>query len=185
MAHDRDELEEMIRRYNAASDEAGRTGNWSPLGEFYTDDALYTWDNGGSWQFAARGPQQIVDWVLGTEMEGLEGWEYPYARILIDDQQDMVVAFWRQFSPPDVVDPDGDRYEIPGTGGSWFHYAGDFKWDWQRDFFDHMNAGNTFLAMAKDGALSDGMQARMEKGADMPGWQRRTDLDWYSTIPES
>jgi hypothetical protein len=181
----RDELEEMIRRFNAASDEAGLTGDWSPLGAFYTDDALYTWDNGGAWQFAARGPDQIVDWVLGTEMDGLDGWEYPYVRTLIDEQQGEIVAFWRQLGPVDRSGPDGERYEIPGTGGSWFHYAGDFKWDWQRDFFDHMNAGHTFLTMAQNGDLADGMLRRLDQGSDMPGWIRRNDLDWHSTIPRT
>ena len=102
-------------------------------------------------------------------------------RTLIDDQRGEVVGFWRQQSPPTG---DGSRYEIAGTGGSWFHYAGDFKWDWQRDFFDHMNAGTVFLQMAKDGALSEGMQRRMEKGASMPGWVRLEDNDWVATIPE-
>jgi len=181
MAHARDELEEMINRYQAASDKAGETGDWSPLGDFYTDDALYTWNNGPKHMFVARGAQQIVDWVLGTEMDGLDGWEYRYVRKLIDPEQDEVVAFWRQIAPE--AEPDGDRYEIPGTGGSWFHYAGDFQWDWQRDFFDHMNAGQTCLLMAKNGHLSEPMHRRMEKGADMPGWQLRSELDWYTTLP--
>jgi hypothetical protein len=167
----RDELEEMIRRFRATNDEAGRTGNWAALAEFYTDDALYTWNNGPRHEFAARGRDQIRD---------LEGWQYDYVRTLVDDVRGEVVAFWRQQSPPA---PDGTRYEIAGTGGSWFHYAGDFKWDWQRDFFDHMNAGTVFLQMAKDGALSDGMQRRMEQSASMPGWVRLEEVDWISTIP--
>lgn len=181
MAHDRAELEEMLRRFEAANDEAGRTGDWSPLGDFYTEDALYSWNNGPRHEFVARGPQQIVDWVLGTEMDGLEGWEYPYMRKLIDETQDEIVVFWRQIAPS--TGPNGAPYEIPGTGGSWFHYAGDFKWDWQRDFFDHMNAGETFLFMMGQGDLSDGMQARMEKGAAMPGWVRRSEFDWTDTLP--
>jgi hypothetical protein len=180
MAHSRDEIEEMIGRYESANNRAGETGDWTPLGDFYTADALYTWNNGPKHEFAARGPQQIIDWVMGTEMEGLGGWDYPYVARLIDAEQDMVVGFWRQLGPEG---PDGERYEVPGTGGSWFHYAGDFKWDWQRDFFDHMNAGQTYLLMMKNGDLSEGMQRRMEKGADMPGWALRRDLDWYSTIP--
>lgn len=178
----REELEEMVRRFRATNDEAGRTGNWAPLAEFYTDDALYTWNNGARHEFVARGRDQIREWVLGTEMEGLEGWQYDYVRTLIDDQRGEVVAFWRQQSP---AASDGTRHEIAGTGGSWFHYAGDFKWDWQRDFFDHMNAGTVFLDMAKAGTLSDGMQRRMEKGASMPGWVAIDEFDWLSTIPSS
>ena len=37
--------------------------------------------------------------------------------------------------------------------------------------------------MMGQGDLSDGMQARMEKGAAMPGWVRRSEFDWTATIP--
>jgi len=180
-AYPRDELEEMIRRFRAANDEAGVTGEWYRLADFYTEDALYTWNNGAKHEFVARGRDQIRDWVFGTEMDGLDGWNYPYVRTLVDDQRGEVVGFWRQVAPVDG--PDGAPYEIAGTGGSWFHYAGNWQWDWQRDFFDHMNAGATFLAMLADGTLSEGMKTRMEKGADMPGWVRRDEIDWYETIP--
>ena len=40
-AFPRDELEEMVHRWVAANDEAGRSGNWAPLAEFYTEDAIY------------------------------------------------------------------------------------------------------------------------------------------------
>ena len=33
-AFPRDELEEMVRRWVAANNEAGRTGNWSPMAAF-------------------------------------------------------------------------------------------------------------------------------------------------------
>ncbi len=42
----REEIEEMVGRWLAANEEAGRTGDWSKLSRFYTDDALYTWNNG-------------------------------------------------------------------------------------------------------------------------------------------
>ena len=77
---------------------------------------------------------------------------------------------------------DGEHYEIKGTGGSWFRYAGDYKWCWQRDFFDHANAGATFMEMAKNGHLSDVMQERMKKGSKMPGWVRSDEFDWYETL---
>lgn len=177
----RAELEEMLARYKAANDEAGKTGDWSPLAELYTEDALYTWNIGTSHEFVARGRAQIRDWVLGTEMEGLEGWQYPYVKTLIDDVKGEAVVFWRQVAPQSRSD--GTHYEIVGTGGSWFHYAGNFQWDWQRDFFDHMNAGKAFIEMIQDEQLSASMQARMGKGADMPGWMPIEDFDWLPTIP--
>ncbi len=179
-AFPREELEEMVRRWVEANDKAGRSGDWSQMEAFYSEDAVYSWNNGARHEFVARGPKQILGWAFGSEMAGLEHWTYPYVRTLIDERKGEVVGFWRQVAPLDG--PDGKPYEIAGTGGSWFRYAGDFKWCWQRDFFDHANAGATFLQMAKNNQLSAAMQERMKKGADMPGWVSREAFDWYQTL---
>jgi hypothetical protein len=153
------------------------------MAEFYTDDAIYTWNTSDRWEFVARGKQQIRDWAFGTEMAGLERWTYPYVRRLIDDQKGEFMGIWRQVAP--VKNPDtGEPFEIAGTGGSWFRYAGDFKWEWQRDFFDHMNAGAVFGAMAKHGMLTEKMQERMKKGSKMPGWTPRSEYDWFADIKD-
>ncbi len=176
----REEIEEMVRRWVAANNEAGATGDWSKMSAFYAEDAIYSWNNGPNWEFVARGRKEIHDWVFGTEMEGLEQWTYPYVRTLIDDQKGEFIGIWRQVAP--IEDPDGVPYEIHGTGGSWFRYAGDFRWAWQRDFFDHINAGTVFGAMAKNGQLTPAMQERMKKGSKMPGWVRRSEFDRFSTL---
>jgi hypothetical protein len=181
-SHPRDEMEEMVRRWVAANNESGRTGDWSKMSQFYTEDAIYTWNNGPKYEFVASGRQEIHDWVFGTEMEGLEHWTYPYVRTLIDDQRGEFIGLWRQLAP--VEDEDGVPYEIRGTGGSWFRYAGDFKWSWQRDFFDHVNAGAVFGAMMQAGKLSERMQERMKAGSKMPGWRRISEFDWFSTISD-
>jgi hypothetical protein len=181
-SHPRDEMEEMVRRWVAANNESGRTGDWSKMSQFYTEDAIYTWNNGPKYEFVASGRQEIHDWVFGTEMEGLEHWTYPYVRTLIDDQKGEFIGLWRQVAP--VEDEDGVPYEIRGTGGSWFRYAGDFKWSWQRDFFDHVNAGAVFGAMMQAGKLSERMQERMKAGPKMPGWRRMSEFDWFSTISD-
>ncbi len=145
-AFPREELEEMMRRWVEANDEVGRTGHWAPMADFYTEDAIYTWNNGPRHEFVARGREQIRDWVCGSEMQGLEGWTYPYVRTLIDEAKGEVVGFWRQLAPRSGSD--GASPEILGTGGSWFRYAGGFRWCWQRDFFDHANAAAVFLVLA-------------------------------------
>ena len=181
-AFPRQELEAMIGRWVEANDRAGRSGDWSPMVDFFTEDAVYSWNNGHKYEFVARGREEIRQWAFGTEMAGLEHWTYPYVRTLIDDQKGEIIGIWHQVAP--LRDPDGEPYEIAGTGGSWFRYAGDFKWCWQRDFFDHANAGHVFLTMASNDHLSETMQERMKKGARMPGWVKRTDFDWYSTLTE-
>ena len=45
-----------------------------------------------------------------------------------------------------------------------------------------MNAGAVFGAMMQAGKLSEPMQERMKKGSHMPGWTRREDFDWFSTL---
>jgi ketosteroid isomerase-like protein len=175
-------MEDMVARWLAANRAAIASGDWQPLADFYTDDAVYSWNNGPHHEFVARGKTEIRAWAFGTEMAGLEGWGYPYVRTLIDDQKGEVVGFWRQVAP--VADAAGRPYEIAGTGGSWFRYAGNQRWAWQRDFFDIGNAGTTFLTMAGDGKLSDVMQERMKKGATMPGWVKRTTFDWYATLAD-
>jgi hypothetical protein len=177
----REELEEMMRRWVAANDEAGRTGDWSPMGAFYTEDALYTWNNGHKYEFVARGRDEIARNAFGSEMAGLERWVYPYVRVLIDDRIGEVIGIWRQVAP--VARPDGKPFEIAGTGGSWFRYAGAFRWSWQRDFFDHANAGHVFGELSASGKLSPAMQERLRKGSRMPGWVRRESFDWYATLP--
>jgi hypothetical protein len=181
-AFPRHELEEMVHRWVEANNEAGRTGDWSKMSEFYTEDAIYSWNTGPKWEFVARGRQQIHEWAFGSEMAGLERWVYPYVRTLIDDQKGEFLGFWRQVAP--VSDPDGVPYEIHGTGGSWFRYAGGFQWAWQRDFFDHANAGAVFGAMAKNGDLTEKMLERMKKGSKMPGWTRRSEFDWFETLAD-
>jgi len=170
----------MVRRWVAANDTAGKTGEWSPMADFYTEDAIYSWNNGTRYEFVARGRKQIREWAFGSEMAGLEHWVYPYVKVLIDDRPGEVLGFWRQIAP--VKRPDGKPYEIAGTGGSWFRYAGDYQWSWQRDFFDHANAGAVFMEMAKNQQLSAAMQERMKKGSQMPGWVRAEAFDWFETL---
>jgi hypothetical protein len=103
-------------------------------------------------------------------MAGLEGWTYPYQRVLIDEEQGEFLGLWKQVA--NAQKADGTNYEIAGLGGSWFRYAGNFQWSWQRDFFDVGNAGAVFMAMIKDGTLLPGMQQRMERamsGERLPG----------------
>ena len=179
-AFPRDELEEMMRRWVDANDLAGETGDWSPMAEFYTEDAMYSWNNGSKYEFVARNKTEILDWVFGTEMDGLGKWTYPYVRVLIENAQGEIVGFWRQLAPLERAD--GSVYEIAGTGGSWFRYAGDYKWSWQRDFFDHANAGVIFGELMQNGQLTDAMQERMKKGSRMPGWVKREGFDWYESL---
>ena len=165
----REELEEMVQRWLDTNRHCEEIGDWRPLADLYTEDATYGWNLGPRGEFMAVGRAEIRDIALGLEMGGLDGWTYPYQEVLIDDRKGQVIGLWKQIA--DATRDDGSPYEVAGIGGSWFRYAGNFKWSWQRDFFDFGNAAATFMEMIKDGTLSDGMTKRMERVAkgDRPG----------------
>jgi hypothetical protein len=121
----------------------------------------------------AVGREEIREIALGLEMAGLEGWTYPYQKVLIDEAQGEILGLWKQVA--NATKADGINYEIAGLGGSWFRYGGNFQWSWQRDFFDVGNAGAVFMAMIGDGTLLPGMQQRIERamsGERLPGHYR-------------
>lgn len=176
-----EELEDMLERWIQANVDAAKKKDWSDLGNsFYTDDAIYSWNTGTSTEFVARGKQQIVEWAFGTEMAGLEDWQYPYVRTVIDPKRGEVVGFWRQMAP--VKGPDGKAYEILGTGGSWFRYAGNYKWCWQRDWFDLGNMFDCFTKMAANGDLNETMQNRIGGKTALNGWVSINDFSWLDTV---
>ena len=162
-AFPRDELEEMMRRWLAINQRCEETLDWAPMADMYTEDATYGWNVGPNDEFMAVGREEIRALALGTEMDGLGGWTYPYQHVLIDEGQGEILGFWKQIA--DATRSDGTHYEIAGLGGSWFRYAGNFLWGWQRDFFDVGNATATFIEMIQADALSPGMQRRLERAA--------------------
>ena len=82
MSFDRAELEEMKQRWLDANVEAEKAGDWKPLADFYTEDATYGWNYGPEKDFMAVGRDEIRELALGQEMEGLEGWTYPYLSLI-------------------------------------------------------------------------------------------------------
>jgi hypothetical protein len=168
----RQELEDMVQRWLEANRRCESVGDWRPLADMYTPDATYGWNFGPKEEFMAVGRDEIRDIALGLEMGGLDGWSYPYEEVLIDDRKGQVMGLWRQVA--DAHRADGSSYEVAGIGGSWFRYAGDWQWSWQRDFFDFGNAAALFVEMMGDGTLSAGMTQRMERVAagSLPGHYR-------------
>ncbi|MGH3555452.1 MAG: nuclear transport factor 2 family protein [Mycobacterium sp.] len=160
----REELDEVVQRWLEANREAERTGDWRVLADFYTDDATYGWNIGPKEDVMCVGIDEIRDIALGQEMEGLQGWRYPYQRVVVDDKQGEVVGFWKQVVGSLDGEAGGTEQEVYGIGGSWFRYAGGGKWNWQRDFFDFGHVSALYMDMIKAGTLSSGMQKRIERG---------------------
>jgi SnoaL-like domain len=159
----REQLEHFVERWLEANRDAERTGDWRVLADFYTDDATYGWNIGPKEDVMCVGIDEIRNIALGQEMEGLEGWRYPYQRVIIDDKIGEVVGFWKQIAT-DPDDPAGVTYEIYGIGGSWFRLDADGKIEWQRDFFDFGHVSALYMDLIKAGKLSPGMHKRIERG---------------------
>ena len=164
MGYPRSEMEEMWRRWTAANEAAEAASDWTGLGAFYTEDAVYTWTVGHYGEFAARGRQDIIDHVLGFEMIGFEGWTYPYEKVVIDDSRSEIVGYWSQVTP--FEDEAGRRVRANGLGCSWFRYAGDFKWSEQLDLFDIDDVQGVLKKLNRLGLLSEEFKARQQRYVD-------------------
>ena len=168
-ALDRDLLEGFVQRWLDANRAAERAGDWTPLADFYADDATSGWNIGPKEDVMCVGKPEIAEIALGLEMAGLAGWTYPYQRVVIDDRIGEVVGFWKQVA----TDADGSSREIYGIGGSWFRLNADGLIEWQRDFFDFGHVQKLYLELMKTGKLSQGMQERIQRGMageKLPGY---------------
>ncbi len=165
----REQLEDFIERWLEVNREAERKGDWTALADFYADDATYGWNIGPKEDVMCVGKKEIREIALGLEMAGLEGWTYPYQRVLMDEKIGEVVGFWKQVA----TDAQGNSQEIYGIGGSWFRLNSDGLIEWQRDFFDFGHVQKLYMQLIQEGKLSKGMQERIERslaGEKLPGY---------------
>ena len=91
----REQLEDFVQRWLDANRAAERAGDWTGLADFYAGDATYGWNIGPKEDVMCVGKAEIAEIALGLEMAGLQGWTYPYQRVIIDDKIGEVVGFWK------------------------------------------------------------------------------------------
>ena len=174
----REQLEDFVTRWLAANHTAEAQGDWTGLADFYAPDATYGWNIGPKEDVMCVGVQEIREIALSLEMAGLEGWSYPYQKVLIDEKIGEVVCFWKQVA----TDADVEQSVIYGIGGSWFRLDGDGLIEWQRDFFDFGHVQKLYLKLIEDGKLSAGMQERIQRsmaGEKLPGYYPL----WQAPVP--
>ena len=180
----RGEIEEFWQSWLDVNREAERQGDWRVMAEWYAEGASYGWMYSPDEHFMAVGRDQIRDWAIGIEMDGLDGWHYDYQASVIDDQNAMIVGFWKQKSGI-VDDATGAEYEILGIGGSWFGVErqvggpddGLLKFAWQRDWFDMPSTSHTFLKIITDGKAPETLLKRISvSGLEVPGHYRLADI---------
>ena len=180
----RDELEEFWESWLRVNREGEAKGDWRVLAEWYAEDATYGWMYSPDEHFMAVGRDQIRDWAIGIEMDGLDGWHYDYMASVIDEKNAMVVGFWKQRSGI-LDDATGKEFEILGIGGSWMGVErqtsgpdeGLLKFAWQRDWFDMPSTAHTFLRIIESGKAPESLLKRMSvTGLGVPGHYRHEDL---------
>jgi hypothetical protein len=180
----RAEIEEFWATWLQINRDVEAAGDWRPMAEWYAEDATYGWMYHPDEHFMAVGRDQIRDWAIGIEMDGLDGWHYDYVCTMIDEQKSMVLGFWKQRAGI-VDDTTGKEFEILGIGGSWFGLkrvtegadAGKIKIDWQRDWFDLPSTGHTFVEILKSGKAPDTLMKRLEvTGHGVPGHYHYADM---------
>lgn len=180
----RAEIEEFWETWLDINRKVEANGDWRPMAEWYAEDATYGWMYHPDEHFMAVGRDQIRDWAIGIEMDGLDGWHYDYVCTMIDEQKSMVLGFWKQRAGI-IDDATGKEFEIRGIGGSWFGLkrvtegadAGTIKIDWQRDWFDLPSTGHTFLEILKSGKAPDTLMKRLEvTGHGVPGHYHYADM---------
>jgi hypothetical protein len=70
----REQLEDFVQRWLDVNRESERNGDWTPLAQFYADDATYGWNIGPKEDVMCVGKDEIREIALGLEMAGLQGW---------------------------------------------------------------------------------------------------------------
>ena len=180
----RAEIEEFWDSWLEINREAERSGDWRVMAEWYAVDATYGWMYSVDEHFMAMGRDEIRDYAIGIEMDGLDGWHYDYQCTMIDEAKAMVLGFWKQRSGI-IDDSTGKEFEILGLGGSWFGVErqgpgpdeGQLKFAWQRDWFDMPSTAHTFVSIIQAGKAPDSLLKRMSvSGLDVPGHYRLKDI---------
>jgi len=176
----RAEIEELWESWLDVNRQAERSGDWRALADWYAEDATYGWMLTPDEHFMAVGREQIRDWAIGIEMDGFDGWHYDYMATVIDEQNAMVVGFWKQRAGI-VDDETGKEFEIPGLGGSWFGVArrsdGELEFAWQRDWFDFGAMAHTMGRVVQSGKAPETLVKRLQVfGLEVPGHYRPEDL---------
>jgi hypothetical protein len=134
MGWDRAEIEDAFQRYREAAEEAGRTGDWAPWVQCFTDDVHYIEHLYGEF----HGRAAVLDWITDTMRE----WPFtqmqlfPWDWYTIDAEQGWVVGQVENR----FIDPgDGKVYE----GANWTRlvYAGDGLFASEEDVYNPAHFG--------------------------------------------
>ena len=125
----RQEIEDAYEHYRAVAAESGRTGNWDPWADCFTEDAEYFEHLYG--KFSGR--EAIRAWITATmaEYPNNEMTEFPADWWVIDEERGWVVcAVWNRMQ--DI----GDGEVHQAINWSLLKYAGNNLWSYEEDIYN-------------------------------------------------
>lgn len=141
------EIAEAFAHYQEVAAEAGRTGNWQPWADLFTEDALYIEHLYGT----MHGRQEIAAWITTTmtTYPGSEMPSFPISWSVIDEERGWVVT---QVMNRMRDLGDGQVFEEPNI--TILHYAGHGQWSYEEDVYNPMRFGPMLKAWeaARDAA---------------------------------
>ena len=146
----RDEIEAEFEKYKARAAEAGRTGDWNPWADQFTEDARYKEHVYGEFE----GREEIRAWIVETMGTPPGSWmpEFPVEWHLVDEDRDRIVCWvWNRMEDP------GDGSIHQEGNGTILDYAGDGLWSYEEDIYNPAHFG-TMLEEWK--AARDAARAR-------------------------
>lgn len=134
----REELEDAFDRYQQVAAEAGRSGDWGPWADLFTEDATYVEHHYGRFE----GREAIRAWITETmsTFPGSAMPDFPVRWHVVDEERGWVVCeVLNRMEDPG----DGSIHEAPNI--TILHYAGDGRWSYEEDVYNPAHFG-TMLA---------------------------------------
>jgi SnoaL-like domain len=125
----RDELQAAHDNYVATAQEAGRTGDWRPWTDLFTEDAEYVEHHYGRFE----GRDAIYDWISKTmaEWPNSEMTEFPHDWCVCDVERGWwICQIENRFRDPG----DGEVYQAYNV--TVLKYAGDMKFSSEEDVYN-------------------------------------------------
>jgi SnoaL-like protein len=128
----RQELDEAFEVYQRVGEEAGRTGDWHPWADLFTEDATYVEHLFGT----MHGREEIRAWITKVmgEWPGNVMPSFPIGWSIVDEERGWIACeIWNQMADP------GDGSLHQAANFTLLKYAGDGLWSYEEDVYNPDN----------------------------------------------
>jgi hypothetical protein len=129
MGFSRRELETEFDAYGARGVEAGRSGDWSPWADQFTDDAVYLEHLFGRFE----GREAIRSWITSTmtEYPNNQFTSFPIEWAIFDEDRGWIVC-----EVQNRLNDPGDGTIFQAANFTKLVYAGDGQWSYEEDVYN-------------------------------------------------